>query len=78
MTLLKELQQLKDQYCEEGVLTIFLNTDQTSNDQQKGEWKIRMKNGLKKLEEYNESSEQMHLHSYKKIKKKAISEINKL
>ncbi|WP_227938966.1 VLRF1 family aeRF1-type release factor [Alkalihalobacillus deserti] len=78
MAILKELQQLKDQYCEEGVLTIYLNTDQTSNDQQKGEWKIRLKNGLKKLEEYIESSDRKHLSTYKKIKRKAKAEIVKL
>ncbi|MFD2511969.1 hypothetical protein ACFSUR_27705 [Halalkalibacter alkalisediminis] len=35
MALANELQQLKKQYCEEGVLTIYLSTDQTSNDQKR-------------------------------------------
>ncbi|WP_332696492.1 VLRF1 family aeRF1-type release factor [Halalkalibacter lacteus] len=76
MTFAKELQRLRERDCEEGCLTIYLNTDQTSNNQQKGEWKIRLKNGLKKLEEYIHSSEHHNLDAYKKVKKKAQEEMN--
>lgn len=78
MTLTKELEQLKEQYCEKGILTIYLSTDQTSNDQQKGEWKIRLKNGLKRLEEYIQSSDEKNVKTYKTLKKKATEEILKL
>ncbi|ARK28481.1 VLRF1 family aeRF1-type release factor [Halalkalibacter krulwichiae] len=73
------LQQLKDQYaCDKGVLTIYLNTDQTSNDQQKGEWKIRLKNGLKKLEQYIERMNANQIQTFKKLKKNALKEIENL
>ncbi|MFC0469780.1 VLRF1 family aeRF1-type release factor [Halalkalibacter kiskunsagensis] len=78
MTFAKELEQLKEHDCKEGCLTIYLNTDQTSNDQQKGEWKIRLKNGLKKLEEYIHSSEHQNLAAYKKVKKQVQEEFNNL
>lgn len=78
MALLKELQELQGRTCEEGCLTMYLNTDQSSIDQQKGEWKIRLKNGLKKLEEYIEISESNNLAIYKKLKKRVISEVHDL
>jgi hypothetical protein len=75
MALKKELQQLREQRCEDGCLTIYLNTDQSSTDQKKGEWKIRLKNGLSKLEEYIQASNDEELASYKKLKKIAFKEI---
>ncbi|TWI53591.1 VLRF1 family aeRF1-type release factor [Halalkalibacter nanhaiisediminis] len=78
MVLKKELQKLQTQICKEGYLTIYLNTDQSSGDQQKGEWKIRLKNGLKKLEEYIEVSEKENINAYKKLKKRVTSEIHDL
>ncbi|MBM0064530.1 VLRF1 family aeRF1-type release factor [Alkalicoccobacillus gibsonii] len=71
----KELQQLRDQRCENGCLTIYLNTDQGQMDQKKGEWKIRLKNGLKKLEEYLESSSTDEVTAYQTIRKIAEEEI---
>ncbi|KHF39059.1 VLRF1 family aeRF1-type release factor [Halalkalibacter okhensis] len=78
MSLAKQLQQLKGQSCHEGYLTIYLRTDQTSNDQQRGEWKIRLKNGLKKIEEYIPSENEENKKAYKKIKSKAIEAIYSL
>jgi protein required for attachment to host cells len=58
------------------VLSVYLNTDRSNQDQQKGEWKIRLKNGLRKLEEYLEaSSNDEPLKNYQKIKKKVEKEI---
>lgn len=74
----KDLRRLKDQSSKDGYLTIYLSTDQTSNDQQKGEWKIRLKNGLKKLEEYNKSIGEKDLAVFNKMQNKAIKEIHKL
>lgn len=78
MTLQKELQLLKEHRCEEGCLTIYLNTDQSNHDQQKGEWKIRLKNGLKKLEEYIQVSDDRYLNDYRKIKKRVTNAIHDL
>ncbi|WP_017727926.1 VLRF1 family aeRF1-type release factor [Halalkalibacterium ligniniphilum] len=36
-------------------LTIYLETDRSKQSQQRGEWKIRLKEGLKRLIEYRES-----------------------
>ncbi|WP_088102332.1 VLRF1 family aeRF1-type release factor [Halalkalibacter urbisdiaboli] len=75
---MKELQQMKSKNGERGCLTIYLNTDQSSNDQCKGEWKIRLKNGLNKLEEYIEASEADALPTFKKLKKQAMKSIEDL
>ncbi|GAE25998.1 hypothetical protein JCM9140_2026 [Halalkalibacter wakoensis JCM 9140] len=75
MALAKELQKLKDQTSEDGYLTIYLQTDQTSNDQQRGEWKIRLKNGLKKIEEYIEVENKVNIKRFKQVKKRATDAI---
>ncbi|QKS70580.1 hypothetical protein FLK61_27915 [Paenalkalicoccus suaedae] len=79
MTLTEEIHKLRELECSEGkcVLSVYLNTDPANPDQQKGEWKIRLKNGLKRLEEYIEASgETEELKSYKKLRKKVDDEIN--
>ncbi|VXC42067.1 conserved hypothetical protein [Bacillus sp. 349Y] len=38
------------------MLTVYLNTDRSDPDQQGGEWKIALKNGFNRLEEYLESA----------------------
>ncbi|TMW70617.1 VLRF1 family aeRF1-type release factor [Alteribacter natronophilus] len=79
MALAKELETLKDYKCPEGkcVLSVYLNTDRSNQDQQKGEWKIRLKNGLRKLEEYLEASTNDEpLKNYRKIKDKVEKEIH--
>ncbi|WP_280770199.1 VLRF1 family aeRF1-type release factor [Salipaludibacillus daqingensis] len=78
MALENELQNLKDFTCAESkcVLSIYLNTDPADQDQQKGEWKIRLKNGLNRIQEYlDASSDESELKSYKKLKKKVDNEI---
>ncbi|MCL7749121.1 VLRF1 family aeRF1-type release factor [Halalkalibacter alkaliphilus] len=75
MPLIKELRQFKNQSCNEGYLTIYLSTDQTSNDQQRGEWKIRLKNGLKKIEKYIEADNEATIKAYRHVKKKATEAI---
>ncbi|SFF02136.1 VLRF1 family aeRF1-type release factor [Alteribacillus iranensis] len=54
MALPNELKSYKSQQDDMGILTIYLNTDFGDGDQHSGEWKIRLKNGLKKIEEYVE------------------------
>lgn len=54
MALSQLLEDLIDFKAEKSnqVLTIYLNTDRSDPNQQKGEWRIRLKNGLKRLEQY--------------------------
>ncbi|WP_096439607.1 VLRF1 family aeRF1-type release factor [Alteribacter populi] len=78
MSLAKELEALKEFQCPDGkcVLSVYLNTDRANQDQQKGEWKIRLKNGLKKLDEYLEvSGNATQLKNYRKLKTKVKKEI---
>lgn len=79
MTLTNELKDLKDIECPDGkcVLSVYLNTDPANQDQQKGEWKIRLKNGLKRIEEYIEASgTKDELKAYKNLKKQVDNEIS--
>ena len=52
MALAEELNEIKSKKDDLGILTIYLNTDLSEQD----EWKIRLKNGTKRLEEYAEKS----------------------
>jgi len=78
MALEYELQHLRDFESEEGkcVLSMYLNTDPADQDQQKSEWKIRLKNGLNRIQEYlHASGDKEELKNYKKLKKKVHDEI---
>jgi hypothetical protein len=69
------INELKDFENEDKVLTIYLNTDR--GECQSGSWKIRLKNGLKKLEEYiGLSSDDKELKGYKRLRKKVEKTIN--
>ncbi|MBM7838215.1 hypothetical protein JOC54_001446 [Alkalihalobacillus xiaoxiensis] len=79
MSLTNEIKRFKQIHCEDGCLSIYLRTSITSVDQQKGEWKIRLKNGLKKLEEYLEVSDNgPQLAAFKRLKKEAENQIKEL
>ncbi|WP_407272527.1 VLRF1 family aeRF1-type release factor [Radiobacillus sp. PE A8.2] len=52
---LKELKTMKFE-APKKVLSLYLNTDLSQPSQHDGEWKIRLKNGFNKLEEYIENS----------------------
>ncbi|MCM3551184.1 VLRF1 family aeRF1-type release factor [Shouchella clausii] len=79
MSLAKDIERFKQIHCDDGCLSIYLRTSLSSTDQQKGEWKIRLKNGLKKLEEYLEASENdAELKSFKRLKKLAEKNIKEL
>lgn len=78
MGLLQNLEFLKKFKCKEDkcVLSVYLNTDRSAKNIQQGEWKIRLKNGLKRLEEYLiASGETDELKHYQKVKKKVYNEI---
>ncbi|WP_096201764.1 VLRF1 family aeRF1-type release factor [Bacillus sp. FJAT-45350] len=71
MGLTNELKQLRNFECERGVLSIYLNTSQSIHNKRKSEWRIRLKNGMKKLEEYiMASGDEEELKAFKKIKGK--------
>ena len=71
MALSNVVKELKSFEQEKGnkVLTLYLNTDRS--ECQNGSWKIRLKNGLKKLESYIEvGGNEKELKRYKALKKK--------
>src|SRR5690554_4181193 len=78
MGLAEDLENLKQFQCSQGkcVLSVYLNTDRSEKSQQQGEWKIRLKNGLKRLEEYLiASGNENELKSYQILKEKVNKEI---
>ena len=58
MSFKETLSVLENLYLQkpDKLLTIYLNTDRSDPDQQGGEWKIALKNGFNRLEEYLESA----------------------
>ncbi|UOE94640.1 VLRF1 family aeRF1-type release factor [Alkalihalobacillus sp. LMS39] len=73
MTLTKEWDKLNGFRCEKGVLSLYLNTFES----QGGQWQIRLKNGLKKLDEYIElAGGEKELRCYRRLKKKVSKEIH--
>ncbi|WP_064094259.1 VLRF1 family aeRF1-type release factor [Rossellomorea aquimaris] len=58
MSLKKTISVLENLYLQkpDKLLTLYLNTDRRDQDQQGGEWKIALKNGFNRLEEYLESA----------------------
>lgn len=59
MRLKDEINELKKVKVEDPkkIFTMYLNTDRSSPDQQKGEWKIHLKNGLKGLADATKESD---------------------
>lgn len=77
MSLSEELKELKEFKCESRcVLSVYLNTNPADPEQQNGAWKIHLKNGLKRITEYLEASnDQQEIKSYKKLRDKVFKEI---
>lgn len=77
MSLSKELETLKEFYCEERrVLSVYLNTHPGDPQQLNGGWRIHLKNGLKRIEEYLTASEdENELKAFLTLKKKVTEEI---
>lgn len=66
----KKLENIK-QESPDNVFTMYLNTDPSDPDQQGGKWKINLKNGLQKFEQYIKKDEnEQELKNFKAIKKK--------
>ncbi|RNF40153.1 VLRF1 family aeRF1-type release factor [Planococcus salinus] len=77
MTLYDEIQKLKSFECEDRcVLSVYLNTNPADLNAQSGAWKIHLKNGLKRLDEYlTASHDETEIKNYKKLRKKVEQEI---
>lgn len=77
MTLYDEIQELKQFECEDRcVLSVYLNTNPADREAQNGAWKIQLKNGLKRLDEYlTASKDEEELKAYKALRKKVEKEI---
>lgn len=72
MSLSKELEKIKDFYCDNRcVLTVYLNTNPGDPEQLNGAWRTHLKNGLKRIEEYLHASEdEKELKAFNKLKVK--------
>lgn len=77
MSLSEELQNLKEFKCDSRcVLSVYLNTNPADPEQQNGAWRIHLKNGLKRITEYLDASQdEKEIKAYKKLKDKVVKEI---
>lgn len=77
MTLYDEIQELKSFECPDRcVLSVYLNTNPADLNAQNGAWKIHLKNGLKRLDEYlKASNDEQEQQAYKPLRKKVEKEI---
>ncbi|MFD1206863.1 MULTISPECIES: VLRF1 family aeRF1-type release factor [Sporosarcina] len=77
MSIAEELKKLKEFSCNTRcVLSVYLNTNPADPEQQKSAWKIQLKNGLKRIDEYLQASDdQQEIQAYKKVKDKVMKEI---
>ncbi|WP_261130566.1 VLRF1 family aeRF1-type release factor [Bacillus sp. Marseille-Q3570] len=74
----EKLNELKQQRADgsQKILSMYLNTDRSSADQQGGEWKIKLKNGLNKFEEYiEEMGNHDELKGYRNLKEKVYKTV---
>lgn len=79
MLLSNRIEELKNVNIDQSqkVFSMYLNTDRKRMDQQKGEWKIHLKNGLKRLKEYIENSDDRNeIRQIHTIKEKVEREIH--
>ena len=77
MALSKELQTLKEFHSSERcVLSVYLNTNKGDPVQLNGGWKIHLKSGLKRIEEYLvASNDEKEVEAFNELKKKVTNEI---
>ncbi|SDI83770.1 VLRF1 family aeRF1-type release factor [Natribacillus halophilus] len=76
VTMAKELKRIKEKEDDIGILTIYLNTDISDQSQTRGEWQIRLKNGMNDLEDYAKKSEsQEEKNALKNLLDKAETKI---
>ncbi|WP_232334352.1 VLRF1 family aeRF1-type release factor [Oceanobacillus sp. AG] len=75
LTITETINWLKDVRKEGAnkVFTMYLNTDRSDPNQQGGEWKIHLKNGMRNFETYLQQDDNTEeLNNFKKVKKKAM------
>ncbi|MGY0693297.1 VLRF1 family aeRF1-type release factor [Virgibacillus sp. FSP13] len=73
MELMEEIEKLEKIRKDNSnkVFTMYLNTDPSDPEQQGGEWKIHLKNGLRNFEQYLEEDENKEeLKNFQQIKQK--------
>ena len=77
MSLSENLKELKEFECSSRcVLSVYLNTNPADPEQHNGAWKIHLKNGLKRIDEYLEASnDEKEIKAYRKLKEKVTKEI---
>lgn len=77
MALTNEINELKQIQCDDKcIFTLYLNTDPANPDKQTGEWKIELKNGLKRITEYLDASgDKDQKKAFKTISEKVNKEI---
>lgn len=77
MSISKELQSLKEFQCADRcVLSAYLNTNPADPDQLKGAWKIHLKSGLKRIDEYLTASEDDNeIKAFNELKEKVMKEV---
>ncbi|RSK27679.1 hypothetical protein EJF36_12790 [Bacillus sp. HMF5848] len=75
MDTLKRLDKLSNITFEKPnkVLSLYVNTDRSHPDNQAGEWKIALKNGFNRLEEYLQASNTEELENIKLIREQVES-----
>jgi len=77
MSLSKELQTLKDFHCDDRcVLSVYLNTNPGDPEQLNGAWRIHLKSGLKRIDEYIKASkDEKELKNFTELRKKIETEV---
>ncbi|WLD92552.1 VLRF1 family aeRF1-type release factor [Alkalihalobacillus sp. AL-G] len=74
----EKLNELKDIRATgtQKIMSLYLNTDRSGGNQQGGEWKIKLKNGLNKFEEYvGEMGSHEELKGFRQLKERIYKTI---
>ena len=77
MSLSKELQTLKEFHSDDRcVLSVYLNTNPGDPEQLNGAWRIHLKSGLKRINEYlTASDDKNEIKAFNELKKKIEKEV---
>ena len=77
MSLSKELQTLKEFHCDDRcVLSVYLNTNPGDPEQLNGAWRIHLKSGLKRIDEYlTASNDEKEMKAFNELRKKIEKEV---
>lgn len=77
MSFSKELQALKEFGCDDRcVLSVYLNTNPGDPEALNGGWKIHLKSGLKRIDEYlTASKDEKEMKVFSELRKKVVKEV---